>query len=218
MQITVEELDKKLKGDIFKNLEAYDISTVYENIDNSEELKLVVFFNKVFYKEVTVLYTKLIFFVDSDKKHLTRNSFLYLYDINCQYKDVEFIDLDDMKSKIDRIFTKQRFGENIKILSELIKAPATLINKWLNKNEIKNISIYGLNYNPKVKIIPCKYLFFSFNINVNGNTTVELTISKETSDIYTLDFKFMDKNIKVEKRSLNNLIEIIGTTLKNNIS
>jgi len=214
--MVIKELDDKLK-EIFKELTAYDISTVYEKDDNSEDYKLVVFFNKVFFKEVTVLYTKFIFFVDSEKKNLSKQSFLYLFDINCLYKSVEFTDLDDMKNKIERIFNNERFGPDLKILSKFIESPATSINEWFNDNDVKILSVHNVQYSPKIKVIPCKSLFFSFKLDINGTNEVELTITKERSNLYNLDFKILDKNISLEKSNLRDLVETIGITLKNNL-
>lgn len=215
--MTVKELDDKLK-EIFKELQAYDISTVYEKDENSEDYKLVVFFNKIFFKEVTVLYTKFIFFVDSEKINVTKDSFLYLFDINCLYKNVEFTDLDDMKNKIDKIFKNERFGPDLKVLSKFIEAPATSINDWFATNNVKTLSVHNVQYSPKIKVIPCKSLFFSFKLDINGTNEVELTITKERSNLYNIDFHILNDTISLEKSNLNSLIETIGTTLKNKLT
>jgi hypothetical protein len=216
MRIEIQEIDTALK-EVFDDLEAFDISTVYEQIENSSNLKLVMFLNKSFYKDTLILYTKFIFTVDEDKMYLTKNSFLYLYDINCEYRAVEFEDLDDFKKQIKQIFKKKLFGRTLKILSDFIKSPATIINDWLADNKVENISVYGFNYDPKVKIIPCKYLSFAFNININNSHEVELIITKENDGLFNFDFRILEQTVSVEKANLNSLVQTIGYFLKDNI-
>ena len=58
---------------------------------------------------------------------------------------------------------------------------------------------------------------YQFKINVNGTTDVELNILKEKDQLYTIDFKFDNKHIKLEEKNLDSLIGLIGKTLKNNL-
>jgi hypothetical protein len=215
MRITVEEIRDAIKN-IFKDEKIFDISSVYEKIDDSNDLKLVIVFNKLFYKETIVMYTKLIFVTDKDKTHLTKNSFMYLYDVNCIYHNVDFEDVEDFKKKLKKIFKSEKFGENIKILSKFIESPAMLVNDWLAKNDVRNISVFGFTYEPKIKIIPCKSLFFNFNIDVNHSHKIDLIISKD-KDKFKYEFKFVDNVVMVEKRNLKDMVETIADTLKNNI-
>ena len=215
MRITIEEINKVIK-DILSDSKILGTDNVYEKIESSDDLKLVLFFNKLYYKETVCLYTKLIFVVDSQKTHLTKNSFMYLYDVNCIYHNIDFEDIEDFKKKIKRIFGKEKFGENIKILSKFIESPAMLINDWFAKNDVSDISVFGFTYEPKIKIVPCKSLFFNFNIDVNHSHKIDLILSKD-KDNFKYEFKFVDNVITVEKRTLKDMVETIADTLKNNV-
>jgi hypothetical protein len=216
MIISIQDIEKAIK-DVFGEAKIYNTNSVYEEIQDSDNLKLVIFFNKLFYEQTSCLYTKLIFVTDPNKVNLAKNSFLYLYDINCVYQSVDFEDTDEFKKKLKRIFEKEKFGKNIKILSKFVENPASLVNDWFYENNIKNISIIGFKYDPKVDIVPCKSLFFSFILNINETEQVELTIKKEGKGLFVYDFKFNDGNVKVEKQNLNTLVEVIGDTLKNKL-
>jgi hypothetical protein len=215
MVITIEEVETTIK-EIFGESDILNTTSIYEKIPNEpEKLKLVIFFNKIFGEQDAIIYTKLIFVTDIDKINILNNSFLYLFDINCQYNNVEFEDIDELAEKLKNIITNQKFGKDIKILSEFIEKPSFLVNEWLTKNKINNFSVNSIKYNPKNHIIPCKSLVFTFDINVN-NTVIELNISK-INDIFIYSFIINKKNITIEKRNMNTLIETIGDVLKNNI-
>jgi hypothetical protein len=214
--ITIKEIEDNIKN-ILKESLILNFSSTYEKIDNSEDLKLVIFLNKIFQEDISLLYTKFIFYVDKNKIFLTKNSFLYLYDINCIYNTVNFNDIQDFNIKFKNIFQKDKFGDNIKILSKFIESPAFLINNWLKDNNITNVSVFDIIYNPKIHIIPCKSLFFSFNINLNNTVTIELTITKEENKLFIYSFKLYDKIVNIEKNDLNSLIQTIGDFIKNNV-
>ena len=131
MSITVESVSDMVKS-IFDQTKLASIETVYEKIDNSSDLKLILFFHNVFYDRTNVIYTKIIFITDKDKVYITKNNFTYLYDINCDYKRVDFDSLDDFKVKIKRVFDDRQFGDQLKTLSDIIKNPTTLINERLS--------------------------------------------------------------------------------------
>ena len=158
MNITIEEVEKSIKK-ILGDSDILNTESVYEKIDGEDnKLKLVIFFNKIFGDHDSILYTKLIFITDTDKINLSNNTFLYLYDINCQYNNVNFDDLDELTEKLDGIINKAKFGPNLKILSEFIEKPSFLINDWLKEHNVNNFSISTIRYNPKIHIIPCKSL------------------------------------------------------------
>jgi hypothetical protein len=215
MNIKLEDFDIKIK-DALNELKAFDISLVYEQIENSNEYKLILFLNKFYIKDVSILYTKFIFFVDENKISINKNQFLYLYDVNCLYKSVEFNDLENLILKIKNILLKEKFGNNIKILSHFMISPANKLNQWFLENEIKNISIVNVIYNPKIKIIPCKFLSFDFIITLNDNFEIKLNIMKE-NNYFTYTFNIANINFKIEKKTLNTLIETICLTIKENI-
>jgi len=213
MNISIEEIEKAIK-ETLKEAMVLDSSSVYEGIEGSENLKLVIFFNKLFNKSTSVLYTKLIFIVNQEKTKILNNSFSYLYDINCIYKGVEFEDTNDFKKKLNSIFKNEKFGKNILILSEFVKSPSLKINDWFKENKITELSVVGLKYEPKVKIIPCDSLSFSFNMDLNNNENVELIITKEKQGKFIYNFKIHNDTINVEKNNLTDLVSIIGSTLK----
>lgn len=216
MNITIEEINNSIK-DIFKEAEILSSNSVYEKIEGSDNLKLVIFFNKMFEEKSSVLYTKIIFIVNKEKTQLVENSFSYLYDINCIYQKMNFVDINDFEKKIRNIFDKKKFGRNLTILSEFVEKPAFLINNWFQKNDITEYSIFNVKYGPKMYIMPCKSLFFSFNINIDNTTDIEFIIRKEDKLKFSFSFKIYDKTITVEKNDLDDLIETIGNTLKNNL-
>ncbi len=91
------------------------------------------------------------------------------------------------------------------------------MNEWLNENDITDISVTGFKYDPKIMIMPCKSLFFSFIVNLSNEQSIELEISKENEDFYIFKFKILDNYETVEQENLNNLVQVIGDTLKNKI-
>jgi hypothetical protein len=215
MEILIEDLVAKIKA-VFDTTKVLSVKTVYEKINGSDELRLVVSMDKILYDDVNIIYTKLIFTTNKDKFKLTKNYFTYLFDINCEYVRIEFTDLNDFSTKISNIFKENKFGDNIKILSDFIKSPSTLINKWFEKNNITNISI--LNVEQKtISIMPCKLLSFSFIIELNNNDKVDLTISKEGEKDYLFKFKIFNNIYEDNESNLNRLVETIGSNIKNNV-
>lgn len=216
MDILISDLVNSIT-EIFDTTKVLSVDSVYEKIDDSEDLKLIIFMNRVLYDDVNIIYTKIIFIADKSKSKLSKNYFTYLYDINCEYVRIDFEDLDDFKSKIEEIFKKSKFGDDIKILSKFIKSPAVLVNEWLNENDVSDLSVTGFKYEPKITIMPCKSLFFSFTINLSNDQQVVLEISKEKKEFYLFKFNILDKYYTVEQENLNNLVQVVGETLKNQI-
>ena len=215
--MTIAELDSHIKK-TFDNTKVLSVDIVYEKTDSPEELKLVIFLNKVLYENINVLYTKLIFIVDSKKINVVKNYFTYLYDINCVYHRINFTDLTDMSNKINDIFKNERFVENIKILSKFTKSPATLINRWFTENGVSDVSVTGVKYEPKVKTMPCESLFFSFVIDLNNNQKISLDIVKEGKDSFLFKFSVLDQFYTADKQTdLGNLVQVIGDMIKNKI-
>ena len=215
MDILIEDLVKKIK-DVFDTTKVLSVKTVYEKINGSDELRLVMSIDKILYDDINIIYTKLIFNTDNNKSKLTKNYFTYLFDINCEYVRIEFTDLNDFSTKISNIFKENKFGENIKILSDFIKSPSTLINKWFEKNDITNISI--LNVEQKaISIMPCKLLNFNFIIELNNNEKIDLTISKEDENDYLFKFKIFNNIYEDNESNLKRLVETIGSNIKNNV-
>jgi len=215
MNILIEDLVNKIKG-VFDSTKVLSVESVYEKINNSEELRLIISMNKILYDDVNIIYTKLIFITDSNKTNLSKNYFTYLFDINCEYIRVEFSDLEDFSNKISKIFKDDKFGENIKILSKFVKSPSTLINKWFQENKITDMSVINVK-DKKISITPCRSMFFEFSIDLNNNQNVNLTISKEGDKEYIFKFKIFDKEYEDKQDNLDRLIETIGDNLKNKI-
>jgi len=208
MDILVGDLENKI-------LEIFDSSKVLSVDKQSGSTdKFIISINRILYNDINVIYTKFVFHVDDTK--LKNNYFSYLYDINCEYIRIDFSDLNDFGNKISNIFKENKFGKDIKILSDFIKSPSTLINKWFQENKITNISVVNLDFT-KIEIIPCEDISFDFKIELNNNQKVDLTIKKESDNKYLFNFKFLDNIYEEEQKNLNRLIETIGNNLKNKI-
>ena len=213
MDILISDLIAKIK-EVFDSSKVLSVETVYEKINNSEDLKLVISINKILYDDVNIIYTKLIFVTDNSKSKLTKDNFTYLHDINCEYVRINFTDLEDFSTKISDIFEKNKFGENIKILSNFIKSPSSLINKWFQENGITDLSVINVE-EPKISIMPCKSLNFVFKIGLSNNQDVDVEISKEGEKQYIFGFNFLDQNLEVQQANLKNLINSIATNINN---
>jgi len=214
MNILIEDLINKIKQ-IFDSTKVLSVESVYEKT-STNDLRLVISMNKILYDNINIIYTKLIFVTDQNKTNITKNYFTYLYDINCEYVRIEFSDLEDFSNKILKIFKENKFGENIKILSKFIKSPSTLINTWFDENDITNLSVINVN-DEKIAIKPCELLSFEFNIELNINQTVELTISKEGDKEYIYKFKSFNNIYEDKRPNLNDLVKTIASNLKNKI-
>lgn len=212
MEISIQEIEKSIKN-VFVDADVLNTKSVYEHIDDSENLKLIIFINKLLDKDTCLLYTKIIFVVDENKQKITNNSFMYLYDINCKYVTVEFNTIDEFEKKLKNIISKKKFGKDIITLSNFIEKPSFLINEWMMKNKIDNINISNIKYDPKMYIMPCKLLNFTFEIYVN-NIIVEFSLRKENSQDYIYSFKINNNITTIMKPNLNTLIPTIAEVLK----
>jgi hypothetical protein len=215
MEISIKEINDSIKN-VFGDADVLKTDSVYEHIEDSDNLKLVIFINRLLQDEISVLYTKFIFVVNGDKTHLINNSFMYLYDINCKYNNVEFSDTDDFQKKIKSIIKNEKFGNDLKTLSKFVENPSFSINAWFKDNRQNELNVLSVKYDPKMYIMPCKSLSFSFQININ-NIQVSFTLSKESNNSYIFSFNINDEIINVEKPNLRTLVETIGTTLKNKL-
>lgn len=218
-KISIRDIEAAIK-EAMEGSEIQFSDSVYE--EKSGKLRLIIFFNKLFTSTNVILYTKLFFEVNQNKEYLVENSsgqnfFKYLYDINCQYNMKIIDDINDFKTQWKKIIDSNKFGPNLKILSEFIKQPSFTVNEWFNKNDVKNISMTGFKYEPKVKIMPCKILSFHFVMNVNNSEEVELFIKKEGNNDFMLTFIINGKKVDVEKLDLSDLVQTIGETLKDNM-
>jgi len=218
-KIAIRDIETAIK-DAMRGSEIQFSDSVYE--EKGGKLRLIIFFNKLFTTNNVVLYTKLLFEVDKQKEYLDPNSsgqnfFKYLYDMNCQYNMKIIDDINDFKTQWSNIIKNNDFGPNLKILSEFIKQPSFMINEWFSNNNVKDISVTGFKYEPKMKIMPCKSLSFHFVLNVNNSEEVELFIKKEDKNDFIYTFTINGKNVDIEKSDLTTLVQTIGETLKDNI-
>lgn len=218
MRITLEEIEEAFK-EIFDDSELLYSESSYEAIQNKESvIKLVLSFNKLYTDETfNIIYTKMIFLVDSKKTHLLKNKCLYLYDINNEYSNIDFEDIDDFKEKIKNIFKNKKFGHDLKILSQFLKHPSVVLNKWMVDNSSDGDEISFLN----IEFIPInstnKQLIFNFKISLSNVGEVGVSITKRDK-LYDYNFKFENNVVKIERNSLNDLVETIAKTIKNNIN
>lgn len=217
MIITIKDIEKSLK-DILDDSSVQSSNSTYEKIDDG--YRLIIDIKNLFYDKSNIIYTKMIFYVDDNKIYLLPNKdgdfqFRYLFDINCNYKLHIFENVDNFKNILLDILKNKKFGNNIRILSEFIKSPCTLINNWFSENGVRNISVYDVKLDERYKIIPCKNIFFNFNINLNNQIDINLTLRKEDKSNYIFNFKIYDNTIEEETQNLSTMIQTIGNTIKN---
>lgn len=209
---SIQEIYNGLK-EVFTNDDVFSTDSVYERIDN--QLRLIISISKLFTKDQVIIYTKFIFNVDDKKSYLTSNTFKYLYEINCQYSnDIQFNDIQDFKTKIGDIINNNRFGQDLKILSEFIKKPEHTIDEWFYDNKIRNISVTGFKYEPDMKNIPCEKLDFTFEITINDQDKIELVLKKNGPNKFKYEFVIFDKRNVIEKPNIETLIQTIGETIR----
>lgn len=211
--------------DIFKEIfteeegKVSSVETIYEKIDKSDEYKLIISIHNLSMGDTIIIHTKFIFKVDSNKQFLKDESFMYLYNINCVYHKVDFDNEIGLKEKIEDIIESNDFGKDIQILSDFVEAPAMFLNYYLKKNNITDYSIFDVKYDPKFKTTPCDQVTFDFDINVNNNYTIYLSIKKvdrkddEDHDTYKFHFTFLDDHVNAESESLKNIHFFIGSNV-----
>jgi hypothetical protein len=219
--IRIAEIEQTFK-DIFEEEEGLvqSIETVYETSQDEKFYKLVISIHGLSIEDTLIIHTKFIFKVDLDKRNLLDSSFIYLYDINCNYRKVDFNNIVDMKNKIEDIIQSNDFGEDIQILSDFIEAPAMFLNYYMRRAKITDYSIFDVKYEPKFKTTPCDKTTFDFEVDVNNNYKIEVSIYKidrksddEENDAYRYQFKFMDDIETIENDTLRNIHFTIGSNI-----
>lgn len=211
---TIEQVFKEI-FDEEKGL-VKSVESVYEKSEDGEYLKLVISIHNIKTDISTIIHTKFIFKTDLEKINILENSFVYLYDINCRYRKVDFNDEKTLKESIDDIISSTDFGKDIKILSDFIEAPSMFLNYYFKKSNITNYSVFDVQYEPKFKVQPCDKTTFDFKVNVNNSYDIEISISKIEDDekmIYKVYTKFLDDYIIEEINTLNNVQNIIGSSI-----
>ena len=213
----IEDLFKEIFSEEEGKIRA--VETVYEKSDNDEFYKLVISIHGLSIEDTLIIHTKFIFKTDIEKSFLNEDSFIYLYDINCVYHKVDFKNIIDLKSKIEEIIESNNFGIDIQILSDFIEAPAMFLNYYLKKSKITEYSIFDVKYNPKFKTMPCHELTFDFDININNNYNILLSMHKndrkddDEYDTYKFHFTFLDDHQTVETDSIKNIHFFIGSNI-----
>lgn len=203
---------ENLISKVFDSSKIHSIKTLYEKTDDG--LKLVVAINNLFFDKSNILHTKFIFFVDDDKTKIIRNNFKYLYDINCEYKDVNFDDIIQLEEIMNTILNKKEFGYDITSISDIYVTMATDINKLLKDNDIYNSSIYNVEYSPMVDIVPCDAFSFNFKININDTTEVKLNIKKISKSEYIYSFKHNEWSEDTTKSDIKGTVDTVLEVLK----
>lgn len=219
--IKISEVEQVFK-DIFdeENGLVKSIETIYETPTSGDDfLKLVISLHGLSLDDVSIIHTKFIFKVDSDKRNLESDSFIYLYNINCNYHRVDFDNVFDLKKKIEDIIESNDFGKDMQILSDFIEAPSMFLNYYMRRSEITEYSIFDVIYEPKFKTTPCGETTFDFEININNNYKMSLSIRKEEAteegekDSYKFQFKFMDEIKTYQTDILQNIHFFIGSNI-----
>ena len=220
MEIKISEIEQVFK-DVFVKEEGVvnTVESVYEMSRDEEFYKLVISIHGLSTQDTSIIHTKFIFKTDLEKRNIIENSFIYLYDINCIYHKIEFTNVVDMKKKIEDIIESSNFGEDLQILSDFIEAPAMFLNYYMRRDNITDYSIFDVEYEPKFKTTPCDKTTFDFNININNNYDMEMSIHKvdrvdeEELDTYKFQFKFMDEIKTVKTSILDNIHFFIGSNI-----
>jgi hypothetical protein len=215
--ISLSEIEKVIKN-IFNDTKVSSVSTVYEKDKDTGELKLVITINNLFYEKTDVLHTRFVFLVDNGKTKLLKNKFFYLYDINCDYREVDFDDVEHLETKLNGIIDKRDFGKDITELSDINVTIAGDINEWLEENEVDGISIYSIAYHPIVDNMPCESLSFKFEINLDDERLIELRLKKLKDHEYKFTFKEGDWFHDVTITDIKGMVQTIGETIKNHIA
>ena len=218
IDIKISEIESLIK-DIFseKGL-VKSVTTLYEK--DEDNLKLIISLHQLTYNETCIIHTKFIFKVDKEKTKIIEGSFKYLYEYNCLYKPVIFSTLEEIEDKIKNIIKYNKFGSDIKILSQFIQTPALFINYYFSKNKIEKYSVYNVNYSPKFKNIKCSLLSFDFDININDNINIKMIITKEKKDeefFYKIYLEYLGNQKIIEIDSLTNMHLTIGKGLIDSI-
>ena len=216
----ISEIEQVFK-DIFDEEDGVvnTVESIYEISVDEKFYKLVISVHGLSTQNTSIIHTKFIFKTDLDKRNIIDNSLIYLYDINCIYHKIEFTNAIDLKKKIEDIIESNNFGEDLQILSDFIESPAMFLNYYMRRAKITDYSIFDVEYEPKFKTAPCDKTTFDFNININNNYDMRLSIHKidrpsddkeDNVDTYKFQFKFMDEIETFETDTIKNVHFFIG--------
>lgn len=200
---------------VFNDTKVSSVSTLYEK--EGDENKFIITINNLFYEETNIIHTKLVFYTDDKKKGLDKNHFHYQFDINCNYKRVDFDDVSELESKLKNIIDNRKFGRDIKILSDLSITLASNVNKLLEEKDITDISVYTITYKPIVDAVPCDALTFRFDINIDDTRFIKMVIKKVDKDEFRITFRENDWFEDVTIGSLKAIPQTISEMIKNHV-
>lgn len=218
--IKISEVEQVFK-DMFEEEDGVvrSIETLYETLLDDDFLKLIISIHGLTMDDVSIIHTKFIFKVDKEKNHLVSDSFIYLYNINCNYHRIEFESIFDMENKLENVIKSNDFGKEMQILSDFIEAPSMFLNYYLRQNKITDYSIFDVKYDPKFKTTPCANITFDFEVNIDNNYTMDISIRKieatneDETDSYKFQFKFMDDVETEETDTLKNIHFFLGSNI-----
>ena len=219
--IRIAEIEQTFK-DIFEEEEGLvqSVETTYEMSGDEEFYKLVISVHGLSIEDTLIIHTKFIFKTDLEKRNIIDNYFIYLYDINCNYRKTDFKNIVDLKNKVEDIIESNDFGEDIQILSDFIEAPAMFLNYYMRRAKITDYSIFDVKYEPKFKTTPCDSITFDFEIDINNNYKIDVSIYKvdrksdeKENDTYRYQFKFMDDIETIENDTIRNIHFTIGSNI-----
>ena len=208
----ISEIDRVIK-EVFDKEKGIvqTVDSVYETpSDHDDHLNLVISIHKLSVEETVIIHTKFIFKTDLDKINLKHNIFSYLYDINCEYTDEHFTDINSLKEKLTNIIKYNKFGRDLKILSEFIDTPAKRINAYFANNKITQYSVNTVIYTPVTKMCPCEEITFDFKIDMGNNYIFNVKMRKDDSKNYKFTFKFFEHQEISKVDNIMNIHAIIG--------
>jgi len=212
--ITLLDVEKVIKK-IFNDKKVSSVSTLYEKEDG--ENKFIITINNLFYEQTNIIHTKFVFYTDDNKKKLKYNYLHYQYNINCNYKEIKFEDITELEEGIKNIIDNRKFGDDIKILSDLSVTLASDVNKLLEEKDIVSVSIYSINYIPIVDAVPCDSLTFRFDINIDDTRFIKMIIKKVKKGEYRITFNENDWFEDIIIGSLKAIPQTISEMIKNHI-
>jgi hypothetical protein len=208
---------------VLDSSQVQDLKPVWEKAKDDNGYKWVLTLHRLTWDNANVLYTKIIIRTDDSKSKLIDNRFSYLYELSCYYREVQFENLEDFKVKLERIFKDNKFGVNLKRISEFLVSPAMTLNEWFYKNKIDTISVFDFQYQPKFLVLPCKKLSFDFTLNINNKEDISITLKRKitetdnlTKDVYEYTFNRLNKFETVEQENLSTIVETVTRYLKDN--
>lgn len=214
--LTLKQVDNTIKK-VFTDRLVKSVDTVYEKSDNF--YKLIISIHGLELDDTIIIHTKFIFPTNLEKNGLINNKFSYLKNLGCGYKYVEFNedDVDDLEEKMMDVLNSNDFDEELRDLSEFLSdSPDSRINQYLYQKQVEKISVHEVKYDPKFKMSPCEDTTYDFDLNINNNYEVGISIKRKEPfiDKSTFDISFKLNDITtIEVDSMRNIGEIIGEQL-----